>query len=84
MGWGNHGYGMWGMGWFGGIFMILFWGLIIVAVLLVIRHFMAGSGGGSSEQVEKDPLRILQKRYASGEIETEEYEERKKILEKVH
>lgn len=78
MGWGNHGYGM---GWFGGIFMILFWGLIIVAIVLIIRHFMGGSGGETSGQAENDPLRILQKRYANGEINTEEYEERKKVLE---
>ena len=77
MGWGNHGYGM---GWFGGIFMILFWGLVIVAIVLVIRHFMGGSGEGSYGQDEHDPLRILQKRYASGEIEKEEYEERKRVL----
>ena len=78
MGWGNQGYGMGG---FGGIVMVLFWGLIIVGVVLVIRHFMAGQGGGPSSSAERDPLQILRERYAKGEIETEEFEERKKMLE---
>jgi len=34
------------------------------------------------ERLKKDsPLDILQKRYANGEINTEEYSERKKVLE---
>ena len=78
MGWGNQGYGMGG---FGGIVMILFWGLIIVGVVLVIRHFTAGHGGASSSSAERDPLRILRERYANGEIDTEEFEERRKMLE---
>lgn len=81
MGWGNHGYGMWGMGGFGGIMMILFWGVIIVGVVLVIRYFTAGQGGRQHVSEERDPLQILRERYARGEIGTEEFEERKKILE---
>lgn len=79
MGWGNQGYGM---GWFGGIFMVLFWGLIIVGIVLVIRHFTAGQGGRSSTSALRDPLEILKERYASGEIDTEEFEERKEMLER--
>jgi putative membrane protein len=79
MGWGNQGYGM---GWFGGIFMILFWGLIVVGIVLVIRHFTAGQGSGSSKSAPRDPLQILKERYASGEIDTAEFEERLKNLEK--
>ncbi len=78
MGWGNHGYGM---GWFGGIFMILFWGLIIVGIVLVIRHFITGQGS-DSESAPRDPRQILKERYANGEIDTEEFEERLKNLEK--
>lgn len=86
MGWGNQGYGMWGMGGFGGIMMILFWGLIIVGVVLVIKYFTAGQATGgrvsSPYEIHSDPLQILRERYARGEIDTEEFEERKKILER--
>jgi putative membrane protein len=82
MGWGNQGYGMGG---FGGIIMILFWGLVIVGVVLVIRYFTTGQvpgrGGSTLYEVHSDPLQILRQRYAKGEIDTEEFEERKKILE---
>jgi putative membrane protein len=81
MGWGNHGYGMGG---FGGIIMILFWGLIIVGVVFVIRYFTAGQGGRPSLSSERDPLQILRERYAKGEIDTEEFEERLKNLEKIN
>ena len=53
MGWGNHGYGMWGMGGFGWIMMILFWGGVIVGMFLLIRSLSSGSvqsirpGGGT-------------------------------------
>jgi len=85
MGWGNHGYGMWGDGGFGGIMMIVFWGLIIVGVVLVIRYFISGqvpgNKGSSPYEAPSDPLQILRERYARGEIDTEEYEERRKTLE---
>lgn len=81
MGWGSQGYGMWGMGGFGSIMMILFWGLIIVGIILLIRYFTLGHGGSTSMMKERDPLEILRERYARGEIDTEEFEERKKALE---
>jgi len=66
--------------------MILFWGLIIVGVVLVIRHFttgqvVSGRKGPSPYEASSEPLQILRERYARGEIDTEEFEERKKILE---
>jgi putative membrane protein len=77
MGWGNQGYGM---GWFGGIFMFLFWLVVIVAIVLAIRYLTTGKVS-PSERAQSDPLKILQERYARGEIDTEEYEERKKALQ---
>jgi putative membrane protein len=77
MGWGNHGYGM---GWFGGIFVILFWAVILGCIILAIRYLVTGKKG-PSERSARDPLEILKERYASGEIDTEEFEERKKVLQ---
>lgn len=83
MGWGSQGG--YGMGGFGGIFMILFWVVIIVVAVIVVRQLVQGQGSGTAaprEQPPRDPLEILRDRYARGEIGTEEFEERRKVLEK--
>ncbi len=84
MGWGNQGHGMWGSG--GMIVMIFFWVILIIGTILIIRYFTAGhrgaaAPGGETISRERDPLEILKERYAKGEIDTQEFEERKKILE---
>jgi putative membrane protein len=88
MGWGNQGYGMWGMGGFGMmIMMVFFWAIIIIGAILIIRYFTAGhrgivpGPGGGSVTPDRDPLEILRERYAKGEIDTQEFEERKRTLE---
>lgn len=67
LGWGG------GMG-FGGTVMILFWVLVIIGVVLVVRWAANQSGGG------RTALQILQERYARGELQREEYEQKKKDL----
>jgi putative membrane protein len=87
----NRGYGGWGMGpgmmgwgntgWFGPIFMIIFWVLLIVLIVLVIRRLL--SPDHDSHQApgrEETALDILKKRYARGEIDKEEFEAKKKDL----
>ena len=69
--WDGHG----GMGWwmlFGSIWFVIFWGLIIWAVVTVVSK----SGGGESSQAprEESPLDIAKKRYARGEISKDEFE----------
>ena len=64
-----------------GIGMWIFWIVGIVAVLLVAKLMIAGSSGQTGASFE-GPLKILQKRYASGEIDKDEYENMKKELEK--
>lgn len=72
---------MWHGGWygmfFGPIMMIIFIG---VAVLLV--RWFGGSThvAGPPRSPEKDPLDILKERFARGEIDKDEYEERRRIL----
>jgi len=65
-------------GGFGWLFMFLFWVLVIVVVVYVIKIVMSGTkGGGKTETV----LDILKKRYAHGEIDKKEFEEKKKELD---
>lgn len=71
--WGD-GYGM-----FGGFMMILFWGIIIAAIVFGVK-WMSDSRGTSGNR--RDPLEILRERFASGEIDEEEFDRRRKALEK--
>jgi putative membrane protein len=75
--WGS--YGGWGMG-FGMVFMLLFWVLIILGVAALIRWLMTQSSPGRGSR-DKTPLEIVQERYARGEIDREEYEQKKRDLE---
>jgi putative membrane protein len=73
------GYGSYGMGWFGGIFMIVFWALVIAGVVFFVR-WLATSSKKRDGGVGETPLEILKKRYARGEINKEEFEQKKKDL----
>ena len=75
----------WGMPWYGMVFgpimMIALLATTIVAVVLVVRwlgissHFPEPHGGP-----EKTPLDVLKERFARGEIEKQEFEDKKRIL----
>lgn len=67
----------WGWGLFGALHMIGFWLLVIGGVWLLARLL---SEGGSRR--EKTPLEILKERYARGEIDKAEYEQRRADLER--
>jgi len=67
-------YGEWGF-WGMHIFWWLFWVAVIVVLFLPITPVSRG-------RRRETPLEVLQRRYAAGEISTEEYEERKaKLIE---
>ncbi len=78
-GWGNW-WGM-GMGWPGIIFSLVFWILIILVIVWGIRWLLrnvngvtsAASSATGSRATADDPKRLLQLRYARGEITREEY-----------
>ena len=74
-----NGFVGWGMG-FGFIFMLLFWGLIILGIVTLIRWLMTQSPTSRSPD-NKTPLEIVQERYARGEIDREEYEQKKRDLQ---
>jgi putative membrane protein len=76
MGWGMGG---WGGGAFGFLFMAIFWVLIIVGAVFLIKWLVdqsrsQPSGGGETA------LEILKKRYARGEVGKEEFEAKKRDL----
>ena len=74
-------YGGWGgnmMGWFGGgIMMLVFWVLLIVFIVWMVREV---SGKNLHSQSGSNALEILKERYAKGEIDKKEFEEKKKDL----
>lgn len=75
MGWG------YGMGWFGTIIMAVFWVAILVGIVLLIRWLIISTRTeGRKAFEENSALEILKRRYAQGEIDKEEFEEKKKDL----
>jgi len=79
----------WGRGWdwgwghmIGGpLMMILFWGGLIIVIVLAVRGFGGSkSQDGAPSRPVKSALDILEDRFARGEIDKEEFEGRKRIL----
>ncbi len=62
-------------GWF---MMVLFWVLVILGVVFVVRW--VGQQDKPSSTEKESALEILKKRYARGEISKEEFEEKKKDM----
>ncbi len=63
------------MGWPMMVGMLLFWGLIVIGVVLLARLVWNKTGGGRGAAEE-----ILDERFARGEISPEEYEVRHSVL----
>ncbi len=61
---------------FGPIYMIVFWVLIIWGIFALIKHLSGHHRNGHS-----CPLGILKERYAKGEITKEQFESMKKDLQ---
>jgi putative membrane protein len=78
MGPGMMGWGI--LAWFGPIMMVIFWIAIILAMIFLIRWLIVSARGSRSLTSADTALEILKKRYARGEINKEEFEEKKKDL----
>ena len=63
---------MWGYGWFGRVFTVLFLGLLVAGVVRLVRGFASGD--------RDQARRILDERFAAGEISAQEYQERHRLL----
>ncbi|MFZ1910646.1 MAG: SHOCT domain-containing protein [Burkholderiales bacterium] len=75
------GYG-WGGGWgFGAIGMVLWWILIVLGIVLLARWLLSGSPRRGEQGSTGRALDILKERYARGEIDKQEYEEKKRDLQ---
>jgi putative membrane protein len=81
--WGPHMMFGFGGGWFGGIFMMAFWVLLIVAAVVGIRWLIQITGKGAAFRgpgQADNAMNILRERYAKGEITKEQFEAMKNDL----
>ncbi len=74
------GFGMTGGFGFGWIFMILWWLLIIVGIVALVKWMVTPSGTYSRTGSDNKALDILKERYARGEIDEQEFQKRKRDL----
>ena len=70
----------WGLGMaLGGLMMLVFWGALILGIVLLVRSAL-GRGGSSTASSADEPLTILRRRYAAGEIDQATFERMKAEL----
>ncbi len=65
--------GFWGMH---GLWWLFWLGVTVMFLVLLVR------AAGRAQSSTETPLELLQRRFAAGEIDTQEYEQRKATLER--
>lgn len=68
-----------GMG-FGWLAMIAFWAAVILGIVLLVRWVVGAAPQETTGPRGEEPLTILRRRYATGEIDQETYERMKREL----
>ena len=75
---------MWGGGWygmiFGPLFMILVLAVVIAAAVFIVRSVGGPWQGGHTPPPARTAVDILKERFARGEIDKDEFEERRRVL----
>jgi len=79
--WGEMGSMGWGWGWgmLGAVHMVLWWVLIVLGIAVLVKWLFGGTGRGARSGGH-GALDILKERYARGEINREEFEQKKRDL----
>jgi len=90
MGWGYTGGATSGNGWLwglgmglGGLMMLAFWGVLISGIVLFVRWIAGQGASGTTPSATEDPMTILRRRYAAGEIDQQTFERMRSDLEGV-
>jgi putative membrane protein len=78
-GWYGNG---WGIGaWVAmAVLMLIFWGGVVTVVVLLIRRPHAGEGPSTARPLHHDAERILNERFARGEIDEQEFTAKRAVL----
>jgi len=71
---GDCGSMMGGWGWIGALFSLIFLAAIVVGVIVLVRYFANKPSGAGSSAAGAEA--ILAERYARGEIDEQEYQQR--------
>lgn len=64
----------------GSAVMVLFWALVITAIVLLVRYLMSSRTGAEPVAGLKAAENLLAERYARGDIDDEEYRRRLTLL----
>ncbi|MGA8209397.1 MAG: SHOCT domain-containing protein [Nocardioidaceae bacterium] len=61
--------------------MVVFWALVVGAGVMIFRSGRGGEGTRRGDgTASRDPMEILDERFARGELDREEYEDRRDVL----
>jgi putative membrane protein len=76
--WGSNGWSWWGWALMS-VSMLAFWGLVVWGIVALVR-WPADRWPGDGRRERPDPERILGERFASGEIDEQQYHRRLQTL----
>jgi putative membrane protein len=60
--------------------MLVFWAILVIGVVALLRHYMSRRDGQGSEPPSTSAIEILRERFARGELNEEEYSRRLALL----